>query len=282
MTRALVLGGGGVAGVAWETGVLAGLAESGVDVLDADLVVGTSAGSTVAAQVTGGVPLEELLARQADPARQRPELTPNADVTALLAHFAEASGKAKDGPDLLRGIGELALFTNTVPEEDRLAVIRDRLPSHEWPARAVRITAVDTATGELVVFDRDSGVSLVDAVAASCAVPGVWPAVTIDGRRYMDGGIRSGENADLAAGFDTVLVLQVLELSAGQHWGMDLDTQVRTLRAGGSAVEVITADEASAAAFTTNPLDPATRVPSALAGVAQGRAEAARIRAFWS
>jgi NTE family protein len=282
MTRALVLGGGGIAGVAWETGILAGLAESGVDVLDADLVIGTSAGSTVAAQVTSGVPLAQLLARQTDPALQPRELLPETDVAALLTRLGEISEAAQDGPDLRRRTGDLALSTATVTERERRAVIQDRLPVHEWPNRAVRVTAVDTETGDLVVFDRESGVPLVDAVAASCAVPGVWPAVTIGGRRYMDGGMRSAENADLAAGFDTVLVLQVLELPGGERWGMDLDTQLRTLRAGGSLIEVIKADETSAAAFTTNPLDPATRGPSALAGVAQGRAEAARIKAFWS
>ena len=61
--------------------------------------------------------------------------------------------------------------------------------------------------GEFVAFEKSSGVSLVDAVAASCAVPGVWPPVTINGRRYIDGGMRSAVNADLAAGYERVVVL---------------------------------------------------------------------------
>jgi NTE family protein len=282
MTRALVLGGGGVAGVGWETGILAGLAESGVNVLDADVVIGTSAGSTVAAQVTSGLALTELLARQTDAALQTKELMPVADVPALLAGFGEIAETATGPDDQRLKTGRLALNANTVPEAARREVIASRLPVHEWPAQSLKITAVDAATGELAVFDKDSGVSLVDAVCASCAVPGVWPTVTIDGRRYMDGGMWSVENADLATGFDVVLVLQVLEIPGGGQWGMGLDQQIRQLRADGSRVEVITADEASKTAFTDNPLDPATRTPSALAGLAQGRTEAARIKAFWA
>jgi NTE family protein len=281
-TRALVLGGGGTAGIAWETGILAGLAESGVDLLDADLVVGTSAGAAVAAQVTSGLPLPTLLARQVDPAQQNAELTPTVDVPAVLEGYGEISEQATDLVDMLRRTGKLALSSPTVPEEARIRVITDRLPVPAWPARPLRITAVDAATGEFVVFDRDSGVSLVDAVAASCAVPGVWPTVTIGGRRYMDGGVRSTENADVAAGYDKVLVVQVLELPGAGQWGNDLAHQVAQLRADGASVEIVTADEASTAAFTDNPLDPAVRSPSGLAGVVQGKLVAGQVGEFWA
>jgi NTE family protein len=280
-TRALVLGGGGTAGIAWETGILAGLAESGADVLDADLVIGTSAGAAVAAQVTSGVPLERLLARQIDAAEQVAELAPTVDVPTLLVRIGEIGQADLPEPEKRRAYGELAIQSPTVPEAARIAVLADRLPVHEWPDRDLRVTVVDTATGEPAVFDRHSGVPLVDAVAASCAVPGVWPPVTIDGRRYMDGGMRSGENADLAIGYDKVLVLQVFELPPGVSWGPGLASQLDQLRAAGSAVEVVHADADSTAAIGENPLDPATRTPSALAGLAQGRAEADRVRAFW-
>jgi NTE family protein len=281
-TRALVLGGGGVAGIAWETGVLAGLAESGVDVLNADLVIGTSAGSMVAAQVTSGMPLDQLLARQIEPAAQTTELTPTTDIPAMMTRFIEVLSGAGDAADLRRRMGELALAADTVPEEARRAVMVARLPVHEWPRRAVQVTVVDTETGDPAVFDRDSGVSLVDAVGASCAVPGVWPPVTINGRRYMDGGMRSAENADLASGYDKVLVLQVLRMPEESPWGRSLPDQVAGLRADGSSVHVLTADDVSVAAFTDNPLDPTVRTPSGLAGLAQGRAEADTIKAFWA
>ena len=272
-TRALVLGGGGTAGIAWETGILAGLAESGVDVLDADLVVGTSAGSAVAAQVTSGLPWDRLVAGQVDPVVQARELTPTMDVPALIARMTELA-EVPDGPERWHEIGEWALTAVTVSEADRRTVIESRLPKHDWPDRDLRIVALDAATGEPRVFDRNSGVPLVDAVAASCAVPGVWPPVTIGSARYMDGGVRSGENADLAAGYDRVLVLQVLDLT-----GLGtLTDQVTQLRAGGATVEVI---NASADVIGPNPLDPATRAPACRAGVVQGRSEADRIAAFW-
>ena len=89
----------------------------------------------------------------------------------------------------------------------RRRVIEHRLPSHDWPERDLRITAIDVATGELVVFDSSSGVALVDAVAASCAVPGTWPPVTIGERRYMDGGVGSSVNTAVAADCATAVVL---------------------------------------------------------------------------
>jgi NTE family protein len=136
----------------------------------------------------------------------------------------------------------------------------------------VLLGAVDAETGEMRVFDRQSGVNLVDAVAASCAVPGIWPPVTIDGRRYVDGGIRSSDNADLAAGFGRIVVISPLGYDSPIPAPMPLREVVGQLRSDGSAVTVIAPDEASAAAIGANPLDPATRIPAANAGRAQGRA----------
>ncbi|MBJ6761899.1 patatin-like phospholipase family protein [Myxococcaceae bacterium JPH2] len=280
-SRALVLGGGGVAGIAWEIGVLAGLAESGIDVTSADTVIGTSAGAAVAAQVTSGLSMEELLARQVEPALQCEELVPALEIPALWAAIGAIVNESKDIDDARRRFGALALSADTVSESARRAVIAGRLPMHEWPQRRLMLPAVDAQTGLPRIFTNDSGVDLVDAVAASCAVPGMWPTTTIGGARYLDGGIRSNENADLAAGFDRVLVLSVMALPGAAQWRIDLDSQVAALRSHGCRVEVIRADGASVAAFGTNPLDPTTRTPSAQAGLAQGRAEADRIRSLW-
>ncbi|MFI7615773.1 patatin-like phospholipase family protein [Nonomuraea terrae] len=268
--RALVLGGGGIAGIAWETGVLAGLADAGVDVTAADRIIGTSAGSTVGAQVTSGLPLTRLLARQADPALQTPELAPGVATEELwekLQRIAEGSG---DAAEQRREIGAMALAAATVPPERRREVIAARLPVHEWPRRDLVVVAANALTGEPRLFTAESGVELVDAVAASCAVPGVWPCVTIDGVPYMDGGVRTMTNADLAAGFDRVLVLAPMAEPGEPAWAK-LD----------GVVEVITADDASLAAFGSDPLDPAVRTPSAEAGYAQGREVAARVAAMW-
>lgn len=271
MTEALVLGGGGVAGIAWITGLLTGLADVGQDVTGVDVIVGTSAGSTVAAQLGSGLGLEALYARQVEPELQAAEIMADVDLTSFGAQIAVMMRKATSVPELRRAVGKFALDAATMPEPERRAVIESRLPSHEWPARALKIVAVDAESGEPRVFDDASGVSLVDAVTASCAVPGVWPPATIDGRRYVDGGVRSSENADYAAGVSRVLVIVPLgnvELFPSEK---PLAQAVEELRAGGAEVAIVGPDAASLAAIGANPLDPSTRKPAAEAGRAQGR-----------
>jgi NTE family protein len=271
-----VLAGGGVTGIAWEIGVLLGLRDEGVDVLAAsDLVVGTSAGSTVAAQALSATDLEDLYAAQLGGAHG--ELTPELDLNLLATIFTELAGGRLPDQEARARIGALALTADTVDEQTRRAVIEGRLPSHEWPERRLVVTAVDAVTGELVAFDVTSGVPLVDAVAASCAVPGVWPPVSIGDRRYVDGGVRSTANADLASGHDVVVVLAPL---TGPAAGT-LDPEVAALRSGGSRVAVVAADEAAAGAMGLNPLDPAHRRPAAEHGRRQGAAAAAAVEAVW-
>lgn len=270
--NALVLGGGGVAGISWMTGLLAGLAEAGQDLTGADVVIGTSAGANVAAQVGSGLPVEELFARQVDPARQSRELMAVIDWDKFAADLEPYMEGASTLAERLRNFGRFALDADTVPEAARIAVIESRLPSREWPARPTRLTAVDCVSGELTVFDAASGVSLVDAVAASSAVPGIWPPVTIRGRRYMDGGVRSADNADLAAGAARVVVISPLGLESPLPSPLPLREVLTSLKDGGASVTLISPDAASAAAIGPNALDPATRVPAATAGRAQGRA----------
>ena len=214
-TRALVLGGGGVAGVAWELGILTGLHDAGVDVRGADVIIGTSAGSLVGAQITSGTDLESLFASQLTPVEQSKERRVAFDPVQIMEAFSQAIAGA--GPDLkaIRArIGAYALAAPTVSEVEQRTIIETRLPVPAWPRRRLLIVAVDTETGEECIMDRESGVSLVDAVGASCAVPGIWPPVTIAGRRYMDGGIRSATNADLARGYDSILILNPLGANA--------------------------------------------------------------------
>ncbi|MGI5163131.1 patatin-like phospholipase family protein [Spirillospora sp. CA-253888] len=273
--RALVLGGGGVAGIAWTTGVLAGLADAGSDVTDADVVIGSSAGATVAAQATSGVPLGELLRRQVDPDAQNRELVPSdSSGTKVLETMFGLAQETEDRAELRRRIGELALGADTVSEEERRKVIEERLPVHQWPDRRLVITAVAALAGTPAVFDRESGVQLVDAVAASCAVPGVWPPVTIGETRFIDGSVRSISNADLASGNARVVVIAPVA-------DPGLGTEVAQLVEEGSLVQVVTPDEASVAAFGADPLDPSTRTPAAKAGYAQGRGAAAAVGAVW-
>ena len=173
--------------------------------------------------------------------------------------------------------GRSHVSTATVSEAVRRDVIAQRLPSHDWPDRDLRITAIDIGTGELVAFDRKSGVELVDAVAASCAVPGAWPPVTIGERRYMDGGVGSTMNLKLVADCDAAVVLVPSGKDSPSPFGGDAARRGRGLP---RAALGVFADESLVAAFGPNPLDPACREPSARAGRAQGRRVAAEVADF--
>jgi NTE family protein len=285
--RALVLAGGGIAGIAWETGVLRGIAdESSVAarlLLDSDVLVGTSAGSAVAAQIGSGSPLEVLFDRQV--AEWSAEIDSGVDLDDITEIFLTALSEPCDNTldrtrQQMQRIGAVALANGTVPEPVRRKVIAQRLPSHDWPDRALRITAIDVATGELVVFDRGSGVGLVDAVAASCAVPGAWPPVTIDGRRYMDGGVASSVNLGVAGDCDAAVVLVPSGIDAPAPFGDGPAAEIAAFAGTMFPVFAVFADDDSLAAFGPNPLDPRCRVASALAGREQGRRESAAVARF--
>jgi NTE family protein len=281
--RALVLAGGGLAGIAWETGVLCGIADQSPTaarvLLESDVLVGTSAGSAVAAQLSSGHPLEDLFARQV--AETSAEIDPGVDIDAITELFLAALGDSNTLGDKkseqMQRIGAVALATGTVPEPVRREVIAQRLPSHDWPDRKLRVTAIDIATGELVVFDRNSGVGLVDAVAASCAVPGAWPPVTIAGRRYMDGGVASSVNLGVAGDCDVVVILVPAGADAPSPFGGRPAAEIAAF--AGAALSVF-ADDNSLAAFGSNSLDPRSRITSALAGREQGRREAEAVARF--
>ena len=281
MTLALVLAGGGVAGIAWETGFLLGVQDESLPtvtrLLGADVLLGTSAGSTVAAQISSGACLEDLFARQVS--EDTDEITPGVDIDELMTLFEEAA--ADTGASVAeqrRRIGQRAVSAPTVAPQVRRAVIEKRLPSHEWPDRPLKITAIDVATGERVIFDRNRGVGLVDAVAASCAVPVVWPPVTIGHRQFMDGGVGSSANVDAVADCETVVMLAPMAEPGVSPFGRSLADELLQHRAG-PAVGIF-ADDASTAAFGRNPLDPDCRVPSAIAGREQGRRTAEELAAF--
>ena len=274
--RALVLGGGGVTGIAWELGLLAGLAENGLDLTSPDLVVGTSAGSVVGAQILSGTSIEELYAEQLK--NPTGELAARMGMGAL-ARFVIASlwpGDARRGRAYL---GHAALAARTVPESDRLEVIEGRLRSRSWPAARLLITAVDAESGEGKVFDRDSGVTLTQAVAASCAVPIVWPPITINGRRYIDSGVRTIANADLAAGCDRVVVVAPVTIAFRRS--SRIANQLSKLGPSVHSV-VVSPDREARTAIGRNVLDPARRAASARAGRRQAASAAGAVRDIWS
>ena len=285
-SRAIVLGGGGSAGIAWESGLLAGLLEAGADLEAADLVVGTSAGSAVAVQLrAGGLRLDALRAEmghEADDGQSAPDdAAPAFDAEQFMQLMGEAAQGATTPEAGRARIGARAASASpALTEEAWLARIGGMLPA-QWPAGRLALTAVDAGSGEFVVFHADSGVPLERAVAASCAVPMVFPLVHVGDRALMDGGMRSATNADLAAGFDRVLVVSCNPEPPTSPFGPTLDESLRLIGETGTALHV-TADEASHRAFGTNPLDPARRIPSFEAGLAQARQLADRVTEFWN
>jgi NTE family protein len=294
---ALVLGGGGSAGHAWTIGVIAGLAEAGIDMTEAaDLVIGTSSGATAAAQVRSGIPPAELLAsilsQPAPPVGQNRPPAPGPPMPTVFERMRAIGAAATSAADLQRAMGAFGLESDATlgpaAAERWRAMVAARLPRPEWPDRPMIVAALKAHTGELVAFDRDSGVDLVDAVTAATSLPGVVPTRDINGTRYINGGVRSPENADLASGYANVVVISPFggrtgPLPEGQFEGLrrfpgaDLESQVEALRQQGSRVEVITPDADSRAAMGTNQMDLATRIPAARAGSAQGKLEATRL-----
>ena len=275
-TKALVLGSGGITGAAWEVGLVAGLAAHGLDLTTADVIIGTSAGSLAGAQLTAGIGLAELYQTLCTPS----EVAVTAKMgRALMLRYGLAVFTPGTAARARKRLGRVARASPPLAEAERRAVLEAWLPSHEWPVQRLVITAVDANSGECATFDAASGVSLVEAVSASCAVPGVWPPVVINGRRWMDGGMRSAANADLAAGFDRVVVLA--PLWRGMRVMPAALRQCQQLAADGSGVVLVTPNAESVAAMG-NLLDSAGRAGSARAGYAQAEGALPDVAALWS
>ncbi len=272
-----MLGGGGIIGIAWETGIVAGLLEAGIDLSAADVVVGTSAGSVVGAQLTGGASVPELYEFQITPP---PPSTPPTLGPRIGIGFAVAMLGSRNNLEVLgRRLGSFALKQQaggrTPSVEERFEAISARLGDADWPnPRRLKVTAVDAKSGAFRVFDGSDGVSLRDAVSASCAVPGVYPPVPIEGRSYIDGGARSGTNADLAKDCARVLALAPMDRSVGPMKNVEQSLP-------DTPTMVIAPDEIARASFGKNVLDTSTRVASAKAGHAQAARIVDAVREFW-
>jgi NTE family protein len=252
-----------------------------VDLASADLIVGTSAGSIVGTQVAAGLDLDVLYGRQLEPPDPRLEPLPPVDFVREMERLGPEMAKLWGGaaqsesdlgmPQTVRAaLGRYAVETNTVPEAARLETIVHRLGITAWPQRPLKVTAVAVSDGRFTTWDRDSGVELVSAVASSCAVPLIWPPVTIGGERYMDGGMRSPTNADLAVGYSRVVI--VAPLANSPEVSALLRREEALLRQQGASVRTVEADAESLAAFGPNVLDPARRRAAAEAGLKQAAA----------
>lgn len=281
----MVLGGGGVVGIAWETGVLAGLRAAGADVTNADLFVGTSAGSTVGAQVASGRDLDELVALQLGPSDGLMEaLSADIDFGGILELFGWLAEQTQMGAEQLREIGRRALAAHTPSEHARLEMVATRLGVTEWPDQALRVTTVDCETGEFVWWDSSGPATLVEAVASSSAVPTMFPPVTIGDHRYFDGGFRSTTCADIATGFERVVIIAPIVPPAdafGALVAAQIGAEVELIHADGGRAIRIHPDADALDAFGPNLMDPARRSPAADAGLRQGRSHAEAVAALW-
>ncbi|GAA3798127.1 patatin-like phospholipase family protein [Streptomyces phyllanthi] len=273
---ALVLGGGGLTAYAWQVGVLTGLAEAGVYLTGADVLAGTSAGSLLAVDLAAGAAPADLYGEQVS--RTRAMLEVDFTLTMTVKYLWAALG-SRDPETVVKRLGRLALAVRDVSETDVLDAIRPQLPVQEWPERPVRLFAVDALTGKPAGFGADSGVSLERAMSATCALPPLFPPITIDAGRWMDGGVRSTTNADLLGDCHRVVVLAPIPKGPGAS--PDTADQVASLAAAGTRATLLTPDRPARRAFGRNPLD-ASRIPGAAkAGLRQGREHAERIGAVW-
>lgn len=289
-TVALVLAGGGMSGTAWELGIAAGLEEADVCLADADFIVGTSAGSTAGSSLALGRPARltaeaflNLVQSEFEPAAgARPP-----DQTPVMAMRTRQIDDPRP-PEVLRAeIGAFALNAPTMSEE-RFVGLFGSLIGEAWPLRRFSCTAVDALDGSFRVWDNESGVPLALAVASSCALPGVSPPVTINGRRYIDGGMRSITNADLANGYERVLIVRTVP-AATQGSGplpelspRRLNNETNALRDSGSEVWILEPDDTSARTLAMNRMDPQNSVAALEAGLRQGRLDAERLRPVWN
>lgn len=286
MKRAVVWGCGGVAGIAWATGIAAGLHRRGVNWSVIDGFLGSSAGAVIAAQLMSGMDIEALLAEH---------LAPPDDSLERIRPFSQADASAKnralldkvDG-DLhaaWRRIGAFALRTETVPVAERRRIIESRLPprARQWPIdRWMGIVAMDVRTAAHRVFDAHGTTSIVDAVMASCAVPGTWPVVHLDGVDYMDGGIRSGTNADLLPDTEYALVIAPMGYAQENPVSGHLRKELMQLQTRGCLVDVLVPDAGSTQALGDNLLDPARRPSCASAGLQQAMAIDSALLSRWA
>jgi len=281
MRQALVLGGGGVVGVAWETGVVAGLLEAGVDLRAAESIVGTSAGSMVGTRLAAGQDLRTPSSAVAVPVQDG-----GPDVAILQKVFGRWTVAQRVDAEFLVAIGDLAVQARTVDEAAWIAATGGSIGVVDWPHDRLRLVAVDVADGRLGVHDRASGAPLDRAIAASCAVPGMFPPITINGRRFMDGGIRSGTSADLLLPDQPSLVLVIAPLCRGSSAIGDLaerclDNEIEALEAAGARVIKVVPNDADKAAFGPNLMDAARAEPADAAGRARGRALAGDLAGLW-
>lgn len=280
--RAIVISGGGLAGLAFGAAYLHGLAQEGVKLHEADVVVGTSAGSILGTEVlardlrrfTGQIKLAAKT-RLFEYIRKDDNPKPTAQ------HAREMFDNSDNGRhETLLKIGHAALAADAPSQYELFAQITAFVARVRWPSSRLRTTCYDAYTADRYVFSKASGVPLVKALGASSAVPGLMSPVALGGRRLMDGGMASGLNGDLVAGAEKAIVIGLIHdprqgkyTTPTDRWDYELDQ----LTNAGTAFET-----ALAAEDLGDPMD-ATALPLGLRlGAEQATSDAPRLRKFWN
>ena len=283
---ALIFGGGGPVGEAWESGVIAGLAEKGVDLSRVDRIIGTSAGAIVGARLASGMTPDQLAQAALKrfegpppPLIQKP--APPPALSFLVCKLEQLNAGKVTAQSVGVEVGKWALTVHPIATESEFVTSYwRRFPKRQWPSKTYECVSVDTAAGSLKVWNKSSGVPLALAGASSCALPGLFLPVTIDAHRYMDGGVRSATNADLARGCKTAIVMvptaginhPLAKLSVAR-----LDRELQILRDSGCKVAVIVPDAGSVGAFERSGAEEGRNAAVLRAGKIEGRGKAGEI-----
>lgn len=267
-TIALVLGGGGPVGIAWLSGLAIGLRDAGIDLARADRIIGTSAGAVVGSALAAGIDIATLLTPRPQPAEPvRHDYAPLLEIASLLRAVDQ------DRDLVLQRVGELALGAGTGDPAVHIDRIGSLVGFADWPEHDLQIAAIDIGSGTLTAWTRGGAATLVEALASSTAVPGVFPPIEIAGRHYIDGGVRSTVNADLAVGHDVIVILEPLA---------HVYPRTRADRELGPAREIsIRPDDIAVAAFGTDLFADTALHPAYESGVRQAAAAAAELKEFW-
>ena len=291
--RALILGGGGPVGEAWESGVIAGLMEKGIDLSHADLIIGTSAGAIVGARLASGMPAADIIDAALAPSDAPPPQGSNSmpagpppDLSFLGRKLDEMWTGNRPQQSIRAEIGQWALKVHPVTSElEFIASYQHRFPKKEWPNGSYECVSVEAENGSLHIWNKSSELPVALAVASSCALPGVFAPIAINAHHYMDGGVRSVTNADLARGCKEALVLAPtsgLNDPLARSFTRPLNNEMQTLRDSGCKVELIAPDRESLAAFGASIGDEHHRAPALDAGRVEGRSKGDEISGFWN
>ena len=279
LNGAVVLGGGGSLAIGWELGYLYALENEGIDIRNADLVIGTSGGAQAATGITSTKSWEEIFNEQIEPKSN--EEPPQQNMEAVVAKYSEIAQKSHSPEEWIENYSEFALQKNKFDESEHINRLKHRIKVTSWPQNLM-ITAIDAQASKRAVFTKDSNVDIYRPMASSGSLPGVWPATTIDGKKYYDGGCHSMENADLAKGAHKVLILATNLPIVTPY---KINDAIAELQNSGANVKLITPSEDVLQKLNElggNTVDTAIRPEMARLGQQQGERDAQMIKEFWS